>query len=95
MASAETFAVEKSGVSARVAARTGSKFLKFGGDVVAVSANFSDATGHVAIMISGTQSIGTSSVTNAIRISNFGTSFYNLSGYPGNNGFVYRRYVGN
>lgn len=63
------------------------------GDVVAVSANFSDATGHVGIMISGTQSIGASHYT--VRITNFGTSSYNLSGYPGNNGYVYRRYVGN
>ncbi|MFL0121805.1 hypothetical protein V2611_08395 [Tenacibaculum maritimum] len=63
------------------------------GDVVAVSANFSDATDHVGIMISETQSIGASHHT--VRITNFGTTSYDLSVYPGNNGYIYRRYVGN
>ena len=38
------------------------------GDVVAVSASFSDATGHVAIMLSPSQSIGTTSPNGYIGI---------------------------
>jgi len=60
------------------------------GDIVAVRGNFTDATGHVAIMISPTHSIGASH--NSVRVTDFGSSAERLNGYPGNNGYVYRRW---
>lgn len=62
------------------------------GDIVAVKGNFSDASGHVAIMVSPTQSIGASQYE--VHINDFGYSKSWLSHYPGNNGYIYRRYVG-
>lgn len=63
------------------------------GDVVAIAANFTDATGHVGIMISPYESIY--AAANNVKISDFG---YNIPThyphYPGNSGYVYRRYVG-
>lgn len=64
------------------------------GDIVAVSANFSRTSGHVAIMITDRLSIGTSDTQGKVAVTNFGHSSYSLSGYPNNNGYVYRRYVG-
>lgn len=62
------------------------------GDIVAISANFSNATGHVGIMISSTESIY--AAHNLVKISDFGSSSRHFVNYPGNNGYVYRRYIG-
>ena len=62
------------------------------GDVVAISADFSDATGHVAIMISETESIGAGE--DEVHITDFGFSEDYYSEFPGNDGYVYRRYTG-
>ena len=62
------------------------------GDVVAIRANFSDASGHVAIMVSPTQSIGAGH--NEVHVTDFGSSSRHFSDFPGNNGYVYRRYIG-
>lgn len=62
------------------------------GDVVAIKANFSDATGHVAIMISPTKSIGAGH--SEVHVTDFGSNTSHFSDFPGNNGYVYRRYVG-
>lgn len=58
------------------------------GDVVAVSADWSNASGHVAIMISDKESIGTSSRENKIAVTNFGHTSYDLSNYPNNKGYI-------
>ncbi|WP_370901317.1 hypothetical protein [Chryseobacterium gossypii] len=60
------------------------------GDVVAIKGNFSDASGHVAIMVSPTHSIS-ASTTGVVRITDFGS---NPSHLPSNARYVYRRYVG-
>ncbi|WP_262708501.1 RHS repeat-associated core domain-containing protein [Chryseobacterium taihuense] len=62
------------------------------GDIVAISANFSDATGHVGIMISNKESIYAEH--SRIKMSDFGYSQRHFKNYPGNNGYVYRRYMG-
>lgn len=62
------------------------------GDVVAIGANFSDASGHVGIMISPKQSIYAGD--KQIKISDFGYNKSHYVNYPGNNGYVYRRYIG-
>ena len=62
------------------------------GDVVAVRGNFLHASGHVAFMISKTQSVGAG--THNVHITNFGSDLKMLSSFPGNNGYVYRRYIG-
>lgn len=62
------------------------------GDVVAIRGNFSDASGHVAIMISPTKSIGAGH--SEVHVTEFGSSPRYFSDFPGNNGYVYRRYVG-
>ena len=62
------------------------------GDIVAISGNLSNATGHVGIMISPTKSIYAEH--SIIKISDFGYSSRHFVNYPGNNGYVYRRYVG-
>ena len=62
------------------------------GDVVAIKANFSDASGHVAIMVSPTESIGAGH--NEVHVTDFGYSSKHFSDFPGNNGYVYRRYIG-
>jgi hypothetical protein len=61
------------------------------GDIVAYSTNnYSDATGHVGIMISPTESISASTV-GVVRITDFGS---NPSHLPSDAHYVYRRYVG-
>lgn len=62
------------------------------GDIVAISANFSDATGHVAIMISSTESVGAGH--SEVHVTDFGSNTSHYSDFPGNKGYVYRRYVG-
>lgn len=62
------------------------------GDIVAIKANFRDASGHVAIMVSPTQSIGAGH--DQVHYTDFGHSTKHFSNFPGNNGYVYRRYVG-
>ncbi|MXS72119.1 RHS repeat-associated core domain-containing protein [Flavobacteriaceae bacterium W22] len=62
------------------------------GDIVAISANFSDATGHVGIMISNKESIYAEH--SRIKMSDFGYSHRHFKNYPGNSGYVYRRYMG-
>ena len=62
------------------------------GDVVAINGDFGDASGHVAIMISKTKSMGAGE--NEVHITDFGSNKAHYSDYPGNNGYVYRRYTG-
>jgi hypothetical protein len=67
------------------------------GDIVAYQYNYSDATGHVAIVVSNTRaykfSVGTSGSQNAIAKTSFG--FSNNTNYlPKGANYVYRRYVG-
>jgi len=65
------------------------------GDVAAYAHNYSDATGHVAIvgrMVRGTgYSIGTSGRFNMISRSSFG---FHSSHLPSGSNYVYRRYIG-
>lgn len=63
------------------------------GDVVAYSYNYSDATGHTAIVVGKGHSVGTSGTYNSIAITHFG--FSNTAQYlPKGAKYVYRRYVG-
>ncbi|UWY30512.1 RHS repeat-associated core domain-containing protein [Flavobacterium sp. TR2] len=62
------------------------------GDIVAITGNFSNATGHVAIMISSTESIGAGH--NEVHVTDFGSNKSHYDNFPGNKGYVYRRYVG-
>ncbi|GEM53699.1 hypothetical protein EB1_34890 [Empedobacter brevis NBRC 14943 = ATCC 43319] len=61
------------------------------GDIVAYKYGYSDATGHVAIMISQTHSIGTSGTYNKVSVTDFGSNKNHL---PDGSTYVYRRYVG-
>ena len=61
------------------------------GDVVARARQYSGgATGHVAIMISGIQSIGANATV--VHVTDFG---YGQSHLRNNERYIYRRYVGN
>ncbi len=62
------------------------------GDVVAIRGNFDDASGHVAIMICGTKSVGAGE--EEVHVTDFGFNEDYYSEYPGNEGYVYRRYTG-
>jgi RHS repeat-associated protein len=62
------------------------------GDVVAITGNFLNATGHVTIMISTTESMGAGH--SEAHVTDFGSNKSHYSNYPGNSGYVYRRYVG-
>jgi RHS repeat-associated protein len=62
------------------------------GDVVAIKGNFSDASGHTGIMISNKLSIGASH--SVVRRTDFGSNTTRYSDYPGNKGYIYRRYIG-
>jgi|GEM_PF-6975301 len=62
------------------------------GDIVAASASWDDASGHVGIIISSTESIYASH--DRVKMSNYGYSNKHLENMPGTNGYVYRRYVG-
>jgi hypothetical protein len=62
------------------------------GDIVAASASWDDASGHVGIIVSSTESIYASHYR--VKMSNYGYSNKHLENMPGTNGYVYRRYVG-
>lgn len=62
------------------------------GDIVAITGNFSNATGHAMIMISSTESIGAGH--NEVHVTDFGSNKSHYDNFPGNKGYVYRRYVG-
>jgi len=67
------------------------------GDVVAYSYNYSDATGHVAIVTANSRSyrfsVGTSGAFNSIARTSFGFS-YSSHYIPKGASYIYRRYVG-